>query len=106
MTHPSSSIPSPRGVWLITSHALLAAALCLAIVSAPARAQVTFDAASSQNTGSGNAGSLTWSHTTGSGSNRYLVVGVALHLRSDPDFERVSTVTYNGANLTFIGARN
>lgn len=71
----------------------------------PAVAQLTFDAASSANSGNGTASSLTWSHTT-SGTNRYLVVGVALRIRSSPDFERVARVTYNGVDLSLIGARN
>lgn len=43
---------------------------------------------------------LTWTHTVGSGSDRYLIVAVALK-----DNTAVSGVTFNGTALTLIGAR-
>ncbi len=43
--------------------------------------------------------SVTVSHTT-SGTNRLMLVGVAM----DPHGDSVSSITYNGVNLTFVGA--
>jgi hypothetical protein len=72
----------------------------------PAVAQPVVDAASMGTTGTANAGSLTFSHTT-TGTNLYLVVGVSLRVLTSPDFERVLTVTYNGVqSLTQIDAMN
>ncbi len=50
----------------------------------------------------GDVETLTWSHNSGTGSNRLLVVSVSLLSPSKP----VATVTYQGATLTFFGARN
>jgi hypothetical protein len=54
---------------------------------------IAFDAASSSQ--ADNTSSLTWSHTTSAGSDRILIVGVSSD-QNDP----VSTITYNGVNLT------
>ena len=43
---------------------------------------------------------LTWNHQTGTGSNRYLVVGVAV--RQDLSMATVETVTYGGTELMQI----
>jgi len=48
----------------------------------------------------GSASSFTWSHTT-TGSNRLLVVGVAIRDTGNPT---VSSITYGGVGLTFIRA--
>lgn len=47
-----------------------------------------------------NSSSLTVSHTTGSGSDRFMLVGVSLW---NEDLETVSSVTYGGVALTRIG---
>ncbi|MGH8634737.1 MAG: hypothetical protein ACRET7_11480, partial [Burkholderiales bacterium] len=62
-------------------------------------ASIAFDSGS--NAPSGDMSSSTWSHTTGSGSNRLLVVGVAVR---NSGGQNVSGVTYNGVALTSIGA--
>jgi hypothetical protein len=49
-----------------------------------------------------NTSGLTWSHTVGSGSNRYLIVGVSYWASAFP----VSSITYNGTNLTYLGGTN
>lgn len=68
-------------------------------VNAPVAA-VTFDAASSANTGSSTSGTLTWSHpVTSSGANRILVVGVTI--RNDQS-QTVSSINYGGSNLSLI----
>ncbi|MBK7238075.1 MAG: tandem-95 repeat protein [Sterolibacteriaceae bacterium] len=54
------------------------------------------DASSSGSTP--NATSVTVSHTT-SGSNRLMLVGISL----EPENESVTSVTYNGVNLTLVG---
>ena len=77
-------------------------------VSGSSGQPVTLDATSSSRRRAGTGtdisptfSSLTWSHTTGSGSNRLLLVGVAL----EPDSQgtTVSTVTYSGQSLTRAG---
>lgn len=72
--------------------------LVFAVLLSPSLAwsQITFDAASS---GNGSGTSLTYSHTTGSGSNRALIVDVTLYADAS---QTVSTVTYNGASLSLI----
>ncbi|WP_415889899.1 DUF6701 domain-containing protein [Neptuniibacter sp. SY11_33] len=66
--------------------------------------QHLFAAISIDNTSSGNfssASSLTISHTTGSGSERLMLVGVSLW---NEDFESVTSVTYGGVALTRVGS--
>ena len=58
---------------------------------------VTVDATS---TGTTEGTSLNISHTTTSASDRLMLVGVSM----EEDSESVSSVTYNGQNLTFVGA--
>jgi hypothetical protein len=62
---------------------------------------IAFDASGSvvQNA---TAASFTWSHTV-SGSNRILVAGVSIRNQQN---ETVSSVTYAGIPLTFVGARS
>ncbi len=63
---------------------------------------IGFDAVSNADSGSSYVSSLSWSHTTGSGSNRLLIVGVTLH-PSSPFFPAsVSSVTYGSQSLTQI----
>jgi hypothetical protein len=50
---------------------------------------------------SGAGGSITWNHTVGSGTDRYLLVGVAIANPTD-----TFTVTYNGVPMTSLGRRN
>ncbi|MGH9365954.1 MAG: hypothetical protein ACRD1B_11940, partial [Thermoanaerobaculia bacterium] len=58
---------------------------------------INVDASSSMHDDGGN--SMTWAHTT-SGSNRILIVGVAIRQNSGGEF--VDSITYNGVNLTFV----
>lgn len=46
--------------------------------------------------------SLNVSHTTSSGSDRFMLVGISLW---NADLETVTGVTYSGQNLTYVGAR-
>ena len=80
----------------------LAATLFLLLLTVQVHAQgIAFDAASTSDTGTGTAGSLTWSHTVGAaGTNRILIVGVSIRNNSS---QTVSSVTYAGAALTLIG---
>ena len=58
---------------------------------------VTYDnKSSSSNT---SVSSLTWSHTTGTGSDRILIVGVAVQ------GVNINSVTYNGTNLTRLATK-
>jgi hypothetical protein len=63
---------------------------------------IVVDFISEKNTGNGGAVSLSWTHTTGSGPNRLLLVGVSIR---NGGGETVSGVTYGGASLTFVGAQ-
>lgn len=68
--------------------------------SAVVVSSVAFDAASSANTGDA-ASSLSFEHTVGTGSNRALIVGVALRNGSS---EMVKGVTFDGTELKYIGS--
>jgi prepilin-type N-terminal cleavage/methylation domain-containing protein len=61
------------------------------------------DNASSGTTASDTASSMTVSHTTGSGSNRLMLVGISYN---NDDYETVTSVTYNGTSLTQVGTVN
>ena len=69
----------------------------------PATFPIAWDSVSSAKTADGGAGSLTWSHTTGSGNNRILIVGVSIR---NGGGQTVTGVTYNGLGLTLIGSAN
>jgi len=74
----------------------------LALLTAvPARAAITFDAASRAATTTTGRTSLSWSHTVGGGADRYLVVGVAAEDASTAD-ATITSVTYNGVALTAV----
>jgi hypothetical protein len=63
---------------------------------------IAYDAVGSGSTGSSASGSFTWNHTTGSGSNRIMIVGISIKTPT----VSVSSVTYDAENLTFIRADN
>ncbi|MCX6895618.1 MAG: Ig-like domain-containing protein, partial [Verrucomicrobia bacterium] len=64
---------------------------------------VTVDATSKTN--SASASSITWSHATGAGANRLLLVGVATGSTTSTgnDATTISSVTYGGTALTALG---
>ena len=62
---------------------------------------IAFDAVSSDQTADAGAGSLSWSHTVGAGSERLLVVGVSI--RNDAG-QTVTGVTYNSTALTYLNS--
>jgi len=69
-------------------------------LTAPYGGSIAFDVASSA--GNTNQSSLSWSHTTTSSSaNRLMLVGVGVWADTP---QPVSSVTYNGVNLTFLGS--
>ena len=80
--------------------ALVLAGLAL-LTAVPARAAITFDAASRAATTTTGRTSLSWSHTVGGGADRYLVVGVAAEDASTAD-ATITSVTYNGVALTAV----
>ena len=59
---------------------------------------VTFDASSSGTISGTSSAQLTWIQNTGSGNNRYLVVGVSLANTT------VKDVTYGGSAMTLLGS--
>ncbi|MCX8151240.1 MAG: hypothetical protein N3D85_07045 [Candidatus Bathyarchaeota archaeon] len=59
---------------------------------------ISFDSSNSANSGGSAVTSLSWSHTTGSGSNRLLVVGVSIRTAS----VSVLSITYGAQSLTHI----
>jgi uncharacterized repeat protein (TIGR01451 family) len=61
---------------------------------AATNATITLDTTSSAQT---NASTLTFAHTTGIGTNRLMLIGVAISAQS------VSSVSYNGLALTLVG---
>ena len=52
-------------------------------------------------TGTTQGSSITISHTTGSGSDRLMIVGISL---LNDSFETVTSVKYNGVDLTLAGS--
>jgi pectate lyase len=80
-----------------------AVALLVALhVSARAsHAAIAFDSASRAASTSSGTTSITWSHTIGGGSDRFLLVGVAVEDTSTAD-ANVTSVTYNGVQLTAV----
>ncbi|MGD8523970.1 MAG: DUF2341 domain-containing protein, partial [Desulfobacterales bacterium] len=64
---------------------------------------IAFDAVSSAQTADAGAGSLSWSHTVGTGSDRLLVVGVSIRNNAG---QTVSSVTYNSTALTYLNSRS
>lgn len=73
-------------------------------IANPPTFPIAFDAVSSAETvPAGGASSLTWSHTLGSGQDRFLIVGVSIRNESS---QEVDSVTYNGTPLTRKGFVN
>lgn len=75
------------------------AAMMLLVAAGSARAAITVDAASFVQ---GNSTVHTWPHSVGLGNNTFLVVGVSIFTSN----KTVSTITYAGQSLSFLGARN
>lgn len=65
------------------------------------RAEVIMFDAASNSTYQASASSYNWSHTTATGSNRYLIVGVSMLSVAG---STVSSITYNSVAMTFLGA--
>jgi prepilin-type N-terminal cleavage/methylation domain-containing protein len=63
---------------------------------------VTVDNVSSGTTVLNTDSTMTVSHTTGSGSDRLMLVGISVNVNDD---ERVTGVTYGGTSLTLVGER-
>ncbi len=78
---------------------LLAVALLMS--SRVAHAAITFDSASGAASTSTGTTSIAWSHTIGSGTDRFLLVGVAVEDATTTD-ANVTSVTYNGVGLTAV----
>ncbi|HTZ82872.1 MAG TPA: C25 family cysteine peptidase [Candidatus Acidoferrales bacterium] len=84
---------------------LLAAVLFLtALGSAQVAVDGTSSAGTATDTTTGNH-NLTIAHTTGTGANRIMLVGVSLNI-ANVNGAAVSNVTWNGTALTQVGAHN
>src|SRR5258708_6597863 len=98
------SLASEPGLARTTARSLLklaAVSFCLLLPAHIYAQGIAFDTASSANTGTATASSLTWSHTVGAaGTNRILIVGVSIRNNSS---QTVSSVTYGGTALTLVG---
>jgi uncharacterized repeat protein (TIGR01451 family) len=72
-----------------------------------ANPQISFDAASTSPALQSNANpiTVTWNHTTTNAANRYLVVGIAIHLAGGTAGTNVTVnaPTYGAQTMTFIG---
>ena len=78
-----------------------AAAVMLALFAASAfGSEIAFDSSSSLADESGDS-SFVWTHTTGSGENMVLVVGVAAEDSSETDLA-ISSVKYSGIDMTLV----
>jgi pectate lyase len=88
----------------LRSRVPLALALASAIVlasSPAAHAAIAFDAASRAATTSTGRTSLSWSHTIGGGTDRVLLVGVAIEDATTAD-ANITGVTFNGVALAAV----
>lgn len=65
---------------------------------------ITFDSNSSGNNVGGSTSIFSWSHTTGSGSNRIMIVGVSVKFTAGS--EHVVSISYGAQSLTFLRADN
>src|SRR6266545_854233 len=73
----------------------------LSIAARTSRAAVAFDSASRAASTTTGTTSLSWSHTIGGGTDRFLLVGVAVEDASATD-ANITSVTYNGVGLTAV----
>jgi pectate lyase len=69
--------------------------------AAPVEAAIGFDAASRAATTSTGRTSLSWSHTVGGGTDRLMVVGVAIEDTTTAD-ANITSVTFGGVALTAV----
>ncbi len=82
--------------------------LLLVLLGSPyLRAQVAVDSSSSRGRERTGAGTVTnnFTHTTGAGINRLLIVGVSMNITNAPGTGVVG-ITYGGTSLNFLGAHN
>jgi uncharacterized repeat protein (TIGR01451 family) len=79
----------------------------IAVPLQSATPQILFDAvsASAGTTSAANPVVVNWNHTTTNAANRYIVVGIAIHLAGGtvPTNVNVTGVTYGGTAMTFLG---
>ena len=92
--------------WTATGGAQLWAEVAVPLQSASP--QILFDTASRATTGltsNANPVVVSWSHTTTTAANRYIVVGVSINLAGGtvPTNVNVTGVTYGGTPMTFLG---
>jgi uncharacterized repeat protein (TIGR01451 family) len=102
-THRADQRRSSAGARTLLGLLSLLAVLFAASYS---QAQVAVDATSST-AGLSPAGTFTgtFTHTTGTGTNRLLIVGVAFDITQSPG-TLVDGITYNGTALTLLGTHN
>jgi len=92
--------------WTATGVAAAWAEVAVPLQSASP--QILFDTASRATTGltsNANPVVVSWSHTTTTAANRYIVVGVSINLAGGtvPTNVNVTAVTYGGTAMTFLG---
>src|ERR1700704_7167670 len=81
-------------------------AVAVFVCAFAAQAQPVSDAQSSVFKANTTAGlTLTVAHTTGANLNRYMLVAVAIDINPN-NAAAVTSVTYNGSALTFVGGVN
>jgi uncharacterized repeat protein (TIGR01451 family) len=89
------------------SYSRLLALVFILLAGVGLKAQVTVDATTSTSGTAAGTGTtnFTFAHTTTTTANRVMVVGVSLNITNN-NAAAVTKVTYNGTNLTLIGAHN
>jgi uncharacterized repeat protein (TIGR01451 family) len=91
--------------WTATGGAQQWAIVAIALQSASP--QILFDAVSSSagTTSAANPVVVNWNHATTTAANRYVVVGIAIHLGGGtvPTNVNVTSVTYGGTAMTLLG---
>jgi len=102
VSHCLAGIMRSAGLLAISFVALLLLLASTAVPYAYAQTVIVFDTAASTfcSTGGPTCGiTLSWSHTVGSGSNRILVVGVAINADGIP---QISGISYGSSSLTAL----
>ena len=87
--------------WVARRGFVVGVAVAVLAVAALAEADISVVAASSDRV-TGGQSSKTISHTTSSGNDRLMLVGVSIN---NDFFETVTSVTYDGVSLTLVGTR-
>jgi hypothetical protein len=95
VTHMATKATNDAKMKILKRIAYFVVLILTILLALPAYASVAVDNTSSD---SGIDSSMTISHTTGSGADRLMLVGIS-------GFGTISSVTYGGVSLTLVGEK-